>query len=166
MPPLYIAMRLFCASAAILRMVESSVTTSNLAGVCVSVRRPMLHRVACSDEWCGKPGRQDTDENKKKKKNTSKKKKKRTQQEKEAAAGRYSQLLFLRSSPAAVLDPLLHPQQQQGEQEEQEEQEQQQVVVVDGLIEGQDAALGTTALEFEAFVMRERAVKTGRAPPL
>jgi hypothetical protein len=140
-----------------------------LAYVCVLwvvVRRPMLHRVACSDEWCGKPGRQDTDENKKKKKNTSKKKKKRTQQEKEAAAGRYSQLLFLRSSPAAVLDPLLHPQQQQGEQEEQEEQEQQEVVVVDGLIEGQDAALGTTALEFEAFVMRERAVKTGRAPPL
>ena len=111
----------------------------------------MVHRVACSDEWCGKH-------------------KESNGQQQDDKASRYSQLLFLRSSPSAVLDPLLPLSSdaagKNGALLDSLQLESRQAMLQhrsSGMIEGQDVALGTTALAFENFVLRERAVKTGRA---
>ena len=116
----------------------------------------MVHRVACSDEWCGKQKASNGQRGR--------------EQEKDDKASRYSQLLFLRSSPSAVLDPLLPLSSdvagENGALLDSLQIESRQALLQHrsaGMIEGQDVALGTTALTFENFVLRERAVKTGRA---
>ena len=94
-------------------------------------------------------------------------------QQKRKTVGRYSQLLFLRAAPAAVIDPLHGS---SGEQCDalaalssgnavETETESENASGRTMMIDGQDAGLGSTTVEFEAFVLRERAVKTGRAPP-
>jgi hypothetical protein len=115
-----------------------------------------MHRVACSDEWCGEQKESNGHQGR--------------EQQQDDKGSRYSQLLFLRSSPSALLDPLLplssevagdfgallDPLQVEGRQAMLQHRS-------SAMIEGQDVVLGTTALAFENFVLRERAVKTGRA---
>lgn len=123
-----------------------------------------MHRVACSEEWCGKPTHERDSR-------TSKQERSKHQQQADKSP-RFSQLLFLRSSPSAVLDPLLPAAtrfdaiDKAGATLDPTKVQRQQTLLQQrssAMIAGQDAPLGTSALEFEKFVLHERAVKTGRA---